>query len=150
MECFDEVKAAAWYGLIDMHAFCRFLAQLHTRSSITALLPFTLADKGLDRFLAAQQKVSSTDDDVQDRNSTECLSVDCYRYYNSRTKPYFIESFPDVDFDTGEFYGGSIPIDESDPTRTLFFIFKPATEEPVDEVAIWLNGGPGCSSFTGR
>lgn len=31
-----------------------------------------------------------------------------YRYYNHKTAPYFIESWPDVDFDTGEFYSGSV------------------------------------------
>lgn len=31
-----------------------------------------------------------------------------YRYYNEKTKPYFIESWPDVRFDTGEFYSGNV------------------------------------------
>ena len=72
-----------------------------------------------------------------------------YRYYCENTKPYFIESWPLVNFDTGEFYSGSVPIDESDPSRTLFFIFKPATDAPSNDLTIWLNGGPGCSSLVG-
>lgn len=70
-----------------------------------------------------------------------------YRYYNSKTKPYFIEKWPLVSFDTGEFYSGQIPIDESDPSRKLFFIFKPQINGTSNDLTIWLNGGPGCSSL---
>ena len=38
-----------------------------------------------------------------------CGSEDC-KFYNSKTKPHFIAEWPDVDFDTGEFYGGSTPV----------------------------------------
>jgi carboxypeptidase D len=72
-----------------------------------------------------------------------------YRYYNGKTKPYFIEKWPLVNFDTGEFYSGQIPIDESDPSRKLFFIFKPAINTTSTDLTIWLNGGPGCSSLVG-
>ena len=78
-----------------------------------------------------------------------CNSTSCYRYYNPKTAPYFIESWPDVNFDTGEIYGGSVPIKQSNPSRTLFFIFKPAESGPINEITIWLNGGPGCSSLEG-
>ncbi|KAI9707898.1 MAG: hypothetical protein M1820_004504 [Bogoriella megaspora] len=71
-------------------------------------------------------------------------------YYNNKTAPYFIEEWPLVSFPTGEFYSGSVPVNESDPSRTLFFVFKPATEAgPVNETTIWFNGGPGCSSLVG-
>ncbi|KAL9073142.1 MAG: hypothetical protein Q9157_004855 [Trypethelium eluteriae] len=72
-----------------------------------------------------------------------------YRYYNNKTAPYFIEKWPLVNFDTGEFYSGSVPIDESDPNRSLFFIFKPAINAPTNDITIWINGGPGCSSLVG-
>jgi carboxypeptidase D len=45
-------------------------------------------------------------------------------------------------------YSGAVQIDESNPNRTLFFVFMPSTE-PVDEVTIWLQGRPGCSSLYG-
>lgn len=74
--------------------------------------------------------------DIEGRDTdltSECNSTSCYRYYSDATAPYLIDSWPDIDFDVGEMYAGSVPIDESDPDRTLYFIFKPATEEPVDE-----------------
>lgn len=46
-------------------------------------------------------------------------------------------------------YGGSIAITKSDPSRELFFMFKPVmnSDAPTDELTIFLNGGPGCSSM---
>ncbi|KYG45916.1 hypothetical protein M433DRAFT_24189 [Acidomyces richmondensis BFW] len=54
---------------------------------------------------------------------------------------------PDINYHLGEMYGGLIPINKSDPSRQLYHIFKPAIDGPQDEITIYLNGGPGCSSL---
>ncbi|KAK0102566.1 hypothetical protein ONS95_006177 [Cadophora gregata] len=59
---------------------------------------------------------------------------------------------PEVDFDIGESYAGSLPI--GPPTAanpdTLWFWFSPSTNPAAKkEIVIWLSGGPGCSSLSG-
>lgn len=50
---------------------------------------------------------------------------------------------PDVPFDIGEMYAGLMPIDMKNASRALYFVFEPTVGAPVDEITIWLNGGPG-------
>ncbi|KAI4243645.1 MAG: hypothetical protein LQ352_006990, partial [Teloschistes flavicans] len=80
---------------------------------------------------------------------------------DKRASPYMTEAtqkfvvngsaIPDVDFDVGESYAGLLPISSApDETRELFFWFFPSTNPlATDEVTIWFNGGPGCSSLSG-
>ena len=50
-------------------------------------------------------------------------------------------SLPEFNFDLGELYSGSIPVDaNSTNSSSLFFAFQPKLGAPVDEVTIWLNG----------
>ncbi|KAK3365859.1 putative serine-TYPE carboxypeptidase F precursor [Lasiosphaeria ovina] len=74
-------------------------------------------------------------------------------FLNANTSEFAVDGkkIPDVDFDVGESYAGSLPI-SSDPKEksNLFFWFFPSTNPAAKkEILIWLNGGPGCSSFEG-
>lgn len=77
------------------------------------------------------------------------VSIPVYRRTSSCTKTYEplleyrVDSLPDVPYDIGEMYSGLIPIDPKNASRALFFVFQPTVGEPVDEITIWMNGGPG-------
>jgi carboxypeptidase D len=40
-------------------------------------------------------------------------------------------------------YAGLMPIDMNNSSRALYFVFQPTVGAPVDEITIWMNGGPG-------
>lgn len=75
------------------------------------------------------------------------------KFMNAQTEKFAVNgsAIPEVDFDVGESYAGLLPISQApDETRQLFFWFFPSTNPDAgNEVTIWFNGGPGCSSLSG-
>ncbi|APA15023.1 hypothetical protein SS1G_13633 [Sclerotinia sclerotiorum 1980 UF-70] len=75
------------------------------------------------------------------------------QYLNEQTKAFAVDgsAIPDVEFDVGESYAGLLPISSlPDEDRKLYFWFFPSTNpDATEEITIWLNGGPGCSSLEG-
>ena len=113
------------------------------------LFESSFANVEFSSFHRDRQEKAAEQDREANAGDSQCQSKSCYRYYDESLAEYFVESLPKISLPMGELYSGSVPIDESDPNRTLFFVFKPATEKPVNDLTIWLNGGPGCSSLTG-
>ncbi|KAI3459132.1 hypothetical protein Pfo_015795 [Paulownia fortunei] len=60
-----------------------------------------------------------------------------------RSLPGFKGTFP------SKHYSGYVTL-EGNPPKNLFYYFVESEKNPVrDPVVLWLNGGPGCSSFDG-
>ncbi|KAI2467437.1 alpha/beta-hydrolase [Annulohypoxylon bovei var. microspora] len=80
--------------------------------------------------------------------------VPAAKFANANTTKFAVNGtgIPDIDFDVGESYSGYLPItDNPDDTDELFFWFFPTStpNSTEKEILLWLNGGPGCSSFEG-
>ncbi|EME78461.1 uncharacterized protein MYCFIDRAFT_37055 [Pseudocercospora fijiensis CIRAD86] len=75
------------------------------------------------------------------------------RFLTNKTRQFAVdgEKLPELNFDPGESYAGLLPITgATNETRKYFFWFWPSLNQTgPKEVAIWFNGGPGCSSLIG-
>lgn len=77
-----------------------------------------------------------------------------HAFLNEKTRQFFVDGhkLPLVNFDVGDSYAGLMPISkDKKETRKLFFWFFPSEDKNVknDEITVWFNGGPGCSSLSG-
>lgn len=72
---------------------------------------------------------------------------------NSNTTKFGVNGrgLPLVNFDIGESYAGllSISNDPKDKDQLYYWFFPSSNPLAGDEITIWLNGGPGCSSLEG-
>ncbi|KAL9047245.1 MAG: hypothetical protein Q9214_000128 [Letrouitia sp. 1 TL-2023] len=108
--------------------------------------------------LNAFERVQNKRPVIEKRNGNQAFSHPelekrASRFLNPNTEKFVVDGtkIPDVDFDVGESYAGLLPISQ-DPneTRQLFFWFFPSSNPAaIEEVTIWFNGGPGCSSLSG-
>ncbi|EHA27697.1 hypothetical protein ASPNIDRAFT_41638 [Aspergillus niger ATCC 1015] len=75
------------------------------------------------------------------------------QYFNNKTKALeFVvngSAIPFVDFDIGESYAGYLPNTPSGISSLYFWFFPSSDPDASDEITVWLNGGPGCSSLAG-
>ena len=75
------------------------------------------------------------------------------RFSTPQTEQFVVNgsAIPEVDFDIGESYAGLLPISQApNEPRQLYFWFFPSTNPDAgNEILIWFNGGPGCSSLSG-
>ncbi|KAI1270223.1 alpha/beta-hydrolase [Xylariaceae sp. FL1019] len=80
-------------------------------------------------------------------------AVDCFKHLTKKTEPFAVNGtgIPEVNFDVGESYAGTLPITDNatDPNQFFFWFFPSNNSAADNEIVIWLNGGPGCSSLDG-
>ncbi|KIV86478.1 hypothetical protein PV11_02089 [Exophiala sideris] len=122
-------------------------------SSVSLLLavlasPISASKSFSDRVYERYARPEKFAQPIQPRSSLEERQAG-FKFLTNATQPYLVDSLPDVPFDIGEMYSGNIPINYNNVSRNLFFVFYPKLGDSVEEVTIWLNGGPGCSSLEG-
>ncbi|KAI4266561.1 MAG: hypothetical protein L6R38_008668 [Xanthoria sp. 2 TBL-2021] len=62
---------------------------------------------------------------------------------------YAVHSLPDVSFHMTPSWAGQIPIPGVADDQLFFWLFQAENHNASQNLIIWLNGGPGCSSLTG-
>ncbi|CAF0882636.1 unnamed protein product [Adineta ricciae] len=75
------------------------------------------------------------------------------RFINPKAQDFYVNgsTIPEVNFDVGPSWAGLLPIsNKTNESQQLFFWYFPSqSTEGINDLVIWLNGGPGCSSMEG-
>ncbi|EYB27867.1 hypothetical protein FG05_04546 [Fusarium graminearum] len=102
--------------------------------------------------LAALSLVTLTNASAIDSRTNKPANT---QYYNTKTSQFYVDpkGIPEVSFDVGESYAGQIPVDlkknGSKDSKFFYWFFPTVNPAGKDDVVIWFNGGPGCSSLEG-
>ncbi|KAH8696037.1 serine-type carboxypeptidase F [Talaromyces proteolyticus] len=74
-----------------------------------------------------------------------------FQFLSNVTEKFFVNgtNFPLVPFDIGESYAGLLPNTPHGDSKLFFWFFPSLNPTAKNEITIWLQGGPGCSSLDG-
>ncbi|KAL9576649.1 MAG: hypothetical protein Q9212_006928 [Teloschistes hypoglaucus] len=69
--------------------------------------------------------------------------------FGTDVTPYAVHAIPNVSFPLPASWAGQIPIPGVSNDELFFWLFQAEHRNVSENLIIWLNGGPGCSSLTG-
>ncbi|KAK1240536.1 hypothetical protein MKX07_004564 [Trichoderma sp. CBMAI-0711] len=129
------------------------LSFLAAASSVTAQSPWRGASQRLTK--AFSDRADARQFQQPKERAATVAPLPPTRFLTDATKKFAVNgsTIPDVQFDVGESYAGLLPIsNNTEEKSSLFYWFFPTANpehQTKEEITIWLNGGPGCSSLLG-
>lgn len=129
------------------------LISSYARASIYNNHSFSGMDETIERRAKPQFLSSFTSSKPYSVSTTHSLSMRVWASSpNDRSTGFAVNGsgIPDVKFDIGESYAGSLPLSsDSNDNNQLFFWFFPSTNPSASkEIVIWLNGGVSSYNLT--